>query len=369
MCTPYLDDASKSARSCRKRARVHTTRTQHAKFNHLSAFLTCRPEVRDLSCTFARFWYIVSVLTYCIYSDSTIQLILLHTSLSVGLNLHNFNGFKCCLKFRFSKMSRYLEPGKIVTGVWSSDLDIKGGQDVRIHISFVVMNSQHPQLPTSVGTSSNPSLHDPTSYYPYAFSQSHAHPGHMNPPYYTYPVHPSFAPPHNPYHTFTAAPATSTANQLHPPSGSGSTSGYRAPLSDTTTSTVNNVAPANGSRQNTSKKRKRNNPASGTTKKPSSTSTSLVRPAIPGVGPQTAAMDTPAMIHPALPPCRRDPVNFESLLPKSTNAPGYAATDVWYFVRGIEAAEKPLIAPSNKAVSKQQPDCTKYPSLLCRFCG
>ncbi|KAF5309470.1 hypothetical protein D9619_012446 [Psilocybe cf. subviscida] len=191
----------------------------------------------------------------------------------------------------------------------------------------------------------------------------------MNPPYYTYPIHPSFAPPHNPYHTFTAAHATSTVNQLQPPSVSGSTSGYRAPLSDTTTSTVNNVAPANDSRQNTSKKRKRNNPASGTAKKPRSTSTSLVRPAIPGVGPQTAAVDAPAMIHPALPPRRRDPVNFESLLPKSTNAPGYAATDVWYFVRGIEAAEKPLIAPSNEAVSKQQPDCTKYPSLLCRFCG
>ena len=87
------------------------------------------------------------------------------------------------------------------------------------------------------------------------------------------------------------------------------------------------------------------------------------RPAVYGVGPvssPTNYMQTP-------PTTQLEHTHFGSILSKSRpQASNQVATDVWYCVRPLDAAEKPSTVPENEEILKERPKAAKF--VGCRLC-
>lgn len=227
------------------------------------------------------------------------------------------------------------------------------------YLQVFTMDAHHPQTPTPVGVSPSPFSHHLAYYHPYVYpyTMSRAPQGSAPLGNLTYP-----------FHAFPAAGTAFTGLQQYSTPSAGPNTGSRTPLCDQMSSTVNNVPQTGNSQPGNSRKRRQTTAASTRSKQGTSNSNLAFTPAIPGAGPQTQLEVTPSAVHPALPRPPQDPFVFESILPTGTHAPGNEATDVWFFVRGLETASKPLVAPAREPLSRRQPDPKKYPVILCRLC-
>ncbi|CAA7265591.1 unnamed protein product [Cyclocybe aegerita] len=119
-----------------------------------------------------------------------------------------------------------------------------------------------------------------------------------------------------------------------------------------------------------------NTPQSSTGSKRKNT-TGRASPSVPGVGPQqvpapniTSAQQ--AATHPALSHTRSGPSassKYAGSLAHNTSMPnGAAATDVWYFMRGLHTNERPDMMPAQETPSENWPKIEEFSHLGCIIC-
>ncbi|KAF5319548.1 hypothetical protein D9619_008318 [Psilocybe cf. subviscida] len=254
-------------------------------------------------------------------------------------------------------------------------------------------STSHPHPPPEA-SSSQENIYRPQNYYPWVphptYMSYWQHSGSAQPPSGSSALPPhgydgSIAP-YTPYHIFSSYGSTS-----QPSSTALSNQGteYRPPLINSISSITNNTPSTSYSSPTAippstqpSKKRRRtaaDTSASSTSKKRAATSTrpdgnTENIPPVLGAGPQSTphANTTSIPTHSATAQASmrvNPPILFESVIPRNTNVSGADASDVWYFVRGLIAEEKPAVAPIAEPVSRKQPDRKMYNFLLCRLCG
>ncbi|KAJ6615846.1 hypothetical protein B0H10DRAFT_1949585 [Mycena sp. CBHHK59/15] len=137
----------------------------------------------------------------------------------------------------------------------------------------------------------------------------------------------------------------------------------RAPFVDVT-NTINSAAPP------ASRQRKKRKAPTGSESSPSRrrVDPAPTGPAVFGVGPSTASAAAAAasdyVSHPSLPSA-----NLGSLVNKPATS-GAAATDVWFFIRGVDTPVAPekLPEPQPSDMEETRLDKKVFPYLACRFC-
>ena len=97
------------------------------------------------------------------------------------------------------------------------------------------------------------------------------------------------------------------------------------------------------------------------TEPPETEEPDFLRPALYGVGPVSSAASS------AAPVVQLEHTHFASILAKARpQASNQVATDVWYFVRPLDTAEKSSTVPENEESLKERPKTAKF--VGCRLC-
>ncbi|KAJ7794573.1 hypothetical protein B0H14DRAFT_2621774 [Mycena olivaceomarginata] len=165
---------------------------------------------------------------------------------------------------------------------------------------------------------------------------------------------PPFQPDFSFHNTFQA-----TFNGSVPAAASAST--MRAPLGDAT----------NMANLDARGKRKRSGNQNGSRKRRHINATDADTPAVFGVGPSSAtagaaAAASQSVFHPSL--INIPNVNFGSVLDNNTVSSA-SATDVWFFVRGVNSNAVPTSPPEPSEMLIKRPDKMEFSHLACRFCS
>jgi hypothetical protein len=135
----------------------------------------------------------------------------------------------------------------------------------------------------------------------------------------------------------------------------------RAPLVDTT----------NMANLDARGKRKRSGNQNGSRMRRRINATDANTPAVFGVGPSSAtagaaAAASQSVFHPSL--INIPNVNFGSVLDNNTVSSA-SATDVWFFVHGVNSDAVPTSPPEPSEMSIKRPDKMEFSHLACRFCS
>lgn len=162
---------------------------------------------------------------------------------------------------------------------------------------------------------------------------------------------------------------------------------FRIALSDSTGTVLNHATPQNppsksgtskrkqpltaqsisSKRQNTSSARASACPAASSTAVPPSGYQPITGPAVPGAGPQLAAVSDPLGPPERLVRSRGPCSSLGSLIDTPTTTHS-SSSDVHYFVRGLKTNERPSVAPANEKRSGECPSKKEYDYLGCILC-
>lgn len=146
---------------------------------------------------------------------------------------------------------------------------------------------------------------------------------------------------------------------------------FRVALGDATSSTVNTDERSEPITQ-TGNKRKRGSGTTSGRKRANNrdivpTPTPVAHtPAVHGVGPSSNPIPSNPTLNPAFNHTPGPSTNFGSLVETGTGCTT-GATDVWYFVQGVNSKTKP-VQPQNNKVSGKRPSPKEFAFLACRLC-